>query len=174
MHCINFTPQSLTLSCFITVPFPLEVVPQTLFTGIPNIVFLINMPSNKRFADFIFQTGEIANTSCDRCKVLGSLCIVSSFSTCCGLCLRSASYCTFLDVATPLSLDSVSPFVHRDVELRNELSRAVSVIQHISKELNSSALPVGRSSFQSLELSLDKRGWLTPPKCCPLNRNLTT
>jgi hypothetical protein len=123
------------------------------------------MHQQNQFANFVFQTGVVAFKPCARCQTVGLLCIVSSFSTCCGLCLRAAQCCSFLEHAVSLSSGVPTDQLNRDRGLRNDLRRAVAVMHQITEELNVSSSFVGPLSAQRLEPSPDKRGWWIPPTC---------
>lgn len=119
---------------------------------------MISMNQQNQFVNFIFQTGVVASESCSRCQINGLLCIVSTFSTCCGLCLRAAHRCSFLEYAVSLSTVASNNQLNRDRGLRSDLRRAVAVIHQISEELNVSSSFAGPLSVRRLEPSLDKRG----------------
>lgn len=115
------------------------------------------MDQQNQFADFVFQTGVVAFEPCARCQTVGSLCIVSKFSTCCGLCLRAAQYCSFLECAVSLSSGASVNQLNRDRGLRRDLRRAVAVMHQITEELNVSSSFVGPPSVQRLEPFPDKK-----------------
>jgi len=95
---------------------------------------------SKHFSEFVFVTGSVSPNPCSRCEARQLLCIVSRFSTCCGLCLRSASHCSYLDQAVYPWAEKPDNSPTASTELYQDLARAVSVIQTISGLLNSSSV----------------------------------
>ena len=117
---------------------------------------------SKHLSDMIFRSGRIAPYSCSRCVERGTLCVVSVFSSSCGLCLRSALCCSFILTSVPAWMNpDVSP---ASIELRSDLRRAVNVVSHISAALDASASVSGPPYLQILGSYRDSRGSLLPPK----------
>jgi len=153
--------------CFITVPASLEVCPK-LSTSSSD-----NMAQPVSFSEFIFRTGSLSSSPCERCSTSQYLCIVYQFSSSCGLCLRDGFCCSFhlardIPVSTKASCSQAQAS-----ELRQELSRTIDVLIGISSGMSRLA-DEDLASVQTLGLSPDRISSSSPPRCCLFHHNHST